>query len=105
MNINKRLDRMKQWTSERMGGEIKTAQTDEFKMLETEMQLRHEGTAAPDIVLSLADANSNTRHGAHAEDDDDLCEIPKQSQGGRRQGEAAPGRPDGCHDGHTWRRL
>jgi len=43
MNINKRLDRMKQWAGERMGGEVKTGQTDEFKMLEAEMQLRHEG--------------------------------------------------------------
>ena len=43
MNINKKLDRMKQWTGERMGKEVKSGQTDEFKMLETEMQLRHEG--------------------------------------------------------------
>ncbi|KAL1296548.1 hypothetical protein AAFC00_000053 [Neodothiora populina] len=43
MNINKRLDRMKQWAGERMGGEVKTGQTDEFKALEMEMQLRHEG--------------------------------------------------------------
>ncbi|KAG9537762.1 BAR-domain-containing protein, partial [Aureobasidium melanogenum] len=35
--------RMKQWTDERMGKEIKTAASDEFKALELEMQLRHEG--------------------------------------------------------------
>lgn len=35
---------MKQWTDERMGKEIKTAASDEFKALELEMQLRHEGT-------------------------------------------------------------
>lgn len=44
MNIGKRFDRMKQWTDERMGKEIKTAASDEFKALELEMQLRHEGT-------------------------------------------------------------
>ena len=43
MNIGKRFDRMKQWTDERMGKEIKTAASDEFKALELEMQLRHEG--------------------------------------------------------------
>ncbi|KAI9681779.1 MAG: hypothetical protein M1829_000524 [Trizodia sp. TS-e1964] len=43
MNINKKLDRMKQWAGERMGGEVKTGVSDDFKMLETEMTLRHEG--------------------------------------------------------------
>ncbi|KAF1346546.1 hypothetical protein BDV97DRAFT_300900 [Delphinella strobiligena] len=43
MNVTKRLDRMKQWAGERMGGEVKTEQTDQFKALEMEMQLRHEG--------------------------------------------------------------
>lgn len=50
MNVNKKLDRLKQWGKERMGGEIKTDTSDEFKMLEIEMQLRHDGT----IRLSLA---------------------------------------------------
>ncbi|KAK4992959.1 hypothetical protein LTR66_006150 [Elasticomyces elasticus] len=43
MNVNKRLGRLKQWAGERMGGEVKTNTTDEFKALETEMTLRHEG--------------------------------------------------------------
>lgn len=43
MNINKKLDRMKQWAGERMGQEVKTNMTDEFKSLEIEMTLRHEG--------------------------------------------------------------
>ncbi|GAB7355247.1 hypothetical protein MBLNU459_g5796t3 [Dothideomycetes sp. NU459] len=43
MNINKKLDRMKQWAGERMGQEVKTSMTDEFKALEIEMTLRHEG--------------------------------------------------------------
>lgn len=30
-----------------MGSEVKTGQTDEFKALEIEMQLRHEGTSHP----------------------------------------------------------
>lgn len=46
MNINKKLDRMKQWAGERMGGEIKTNVSDDFKALETEMTLRHEGAPA-----------------------------------------------------------
>lgn len=44
MNVNKKFDRLKQWGKERMGGEVKTDTTDEFKSLEMEMQLRHDGT-------------------------------------------------------------
>ncbi|KAI9721514.1 MAG: hypothetical protein M1812_002276 [Candelaria pacifica] len=43
MNVNKKLDRFKQWAGERMGGEIKTNVSDDFKALELEMGLRHEG--------------------------------------------------------------
>ena len=43
MNVNKKLDRFKQWAGERMGGEAKTNKSDEFKSLEVEMTLRHEG--------------------------------------------------------------
>ncbi|KAI9844326.1 MAG: hypothetical protein M1837_005630 [Sclerophora amabilis] len=43
MNVNKKLDRFKQWAGERMGGEIKTNLSDDFKALEDEMTLRHEG--------------------------------------------------------------
>ncbi|KAF1915670.1 hypothetical protein BDU57DRAFT_518750 [Ampelomyces quisqualis] len=43
MNINKKLDRLKQWTNEKMGAEARTGLSDEFKALEVEMNLRHEG--------------------------------------------------------------
>ena len=43
MNVNKKLDRLKQWAGERMGGEIKTSVSDDFKALEIEMGLRYEG--------------------------------------------------------------
>jgi hypothetical protein len=43
MNVNKKLDRLKQWAGERMGGEAKTNVSDDFKALEIEMGLRHEG--------------------------------------------------------------
>jgi len=43
MNVNKKLGRLKQWAGERMGGEVKTNTSDEFKALEMEMTLRHEG--------------------------------------------------------------
>ncbi|MCJ1303071.1 hypothetical protein MMC08_005878, partial [Hypocenomyce scalaris] len=43
MNVNKKLDRFKQWAGERMGGEAKTNVSDDFKALEIEMALRHEG--------------------------------------------------------------
>jgi hypothetical protein len=43
MNINKKLDRVKQWAGEKMGAESKTGVSNEFKALETEMTLRHDG--------------------------------------------------------------
>jgi hypothetical protein len=43
MNINKKLDRFKQWTNEKMGAEARTGLSEEFKALEVEMNLRHEG--------------------------------------------------------------
>jgi hypothetical protein len=47
MNVNKRFDRFKQWAGERMGGEVKTSVSDDFKALETEMVVRHEGKLPP----------------------------------------------------------
>jgi hypothetical protein len=49
MNINKKLDRVKQWAGEKMGAESKTNVSDEFKALEMEMQLRYEGTFAREM--------------------------------------------------------
>jgi BAR domain-containing protein len=46
MNVNKKFDRFKQWAGEKMGGEAKTNTSDDFKMLEMEMNLRHEGIMA-----------------------------------------------------------
>jgi hypothetical protein len=46
MNIIKKLDRVTQWAGEKMGQETKTGASDEFKALEMEMALRHEGKSA-----------------------------------------------------------
>ena len=43
MIVNKKFDRLKQWGKERMGGDVVTTTTDEFKALEMEMDLRHQG--------------------------------------------------------------
>ena len=43
MLVNKKLDRFKQWAGEKMGGEVKTGASDEFKTLEAEMNVRHDG--------------------------------------------------------------
>jgi len=43
MNFTKKFDRAFQWAGEKMGQEAKTAQSEDFKSLETEMALRHEG--------------------------------------------------------------
>lgn len=52
MNVNKKLDRLKQWGKERMGSEVKTDTNEEFKALELEMQLRHDGGRSFCHVLS-----------------------------------------------------
>jgi hypothetical protein len=43
MNVNKKFGRFKQWAGEKMGGEARTGTSEEFKALEMEMDLRHEG--------------------------------------------------------------
>jgi len=43
MNITKKIDRAFQWAGEKMGGEAKTNMSDDFRALEIEMALRHEG--------------------------------------------------------------
>lgn len=43
MIVNKKLDRFKQWAGERMGGEVKTNASDDFKALEQEMVVRADG--------------------------------------------------------------
>ena len=41
--MNKKFDRVLQWGKEKMGNDAKTTVSDDFKMMEAEMQLRHEG--------------------------------------------------------------
>jgi hypothetical protein len=43
MLVNKKFDRFKQWAGEKMGSEAKTTTSDDFKALELEMNLRHDG--------------------------------------------------------------
>lgn len=43
MNLNRKLDRFKQWTNEKIGAESKTGVSEEFQALEAEMTIRHEG--------------------------------------------------------------
>jgi len=42
MHLTRKIDRAFQWAGEKIGGE-KTDHSEEFKNLETEMTLRHEG--------------------------------------------------------------
>lgn len=43
MNFTRKIDRAMQWAGEKMGAEAKATHTDEFKELEAEMDIRHEG--------------------------------------------------------------
>lgn len=51
--MNRKFDRFRQWAGERMGGEIKTNQSDNFKVMETEMNVRHEGTFCLTLKLPV----------------------------------------------------
>lgn len=53
MIVNKKLDRFKQWAGERMGGEVKTNTTDNFKALEQEMDLRQTGMEKMQETMSV----------------------------------------------------
>lgn len=58
-----------------MGSDVKTDTSDEFKALEMEMQLRHEGTGnGPSQALSRSMADDN-RNGTDAQVDDKLRQI------------------------------
>ena len=57
MNVNKKLGRFKQWAGERMGGEVKTNVSDDFKSLEIEMGLRQEGDHGLGEDLHLRNQN------------------------------------------------
>jgi hypothetical protein len=81
MNINKKLDRVKQWAGEKMGQESKTGVSEEFKALEMEMTLRHEGTYATSLSGSPL---TLSRHGEVAEVNDQLCQVAVEAQRGRR---------------------
>lgn len=63
MIVNKKFDRLKQWGRERMGSEVKTETSDEFKGLEMEMQLRQEGVPSTPSLARATLADSS-RHGA-----------------------------------------
>ena len=55
MNVNRKFDRFKQWAGERMGGEVKTNLSDDFKAMETEMGVRNEGESA-DVYQNWKDS-------------------------------------------------
>jgi hypothetical protein len=75
MNVNKKLDRLKQWAGERMGGEAKTNVSDDFKALETEMNLRHDGISPVDLMCAdLTLTIVLTRHGENASVNDYICQ-------------------------------
>ena len=74
MLVNKKLGRFKQWAGERMGGEIKTGVSDEFKALEVEMNLRHEGKI-PSTYGALSQSADIYRYGQDAKVHDRLRQV------------------------------
>ena len=88
MNVNKKLGRFKQWAGERMGQEAKTSVSDDFKSLEVEMTLRHEGRIRSRSILVLSYLIlTSFRHGKAPKVDDGLCKDLVETQRRGRQGE------------------
>ena len=83
MNVNKKLDRFKQWAGERMGGEVKTNVSDDFKSLEVEMTLRHEGQHS-NREFSYSLVLTTFRHGAPSKIHDCLRQDPFEAERRRR---------------------
>lgn len=76
MNINKKLDRVKQWAGEKMGAETKTNVSEEFKTLELEMALRHEGMSVQSLSSSLL---IFVRHGETTKIHHRLRQVPLEA--------------------------
>jgi hypothetical protein len=70
MNINKKLDRVKQWAGEKMGAESKTGVSEEFKALEIEMSLRHDGQYTKCFLKAVLTMLTLPRHGSPSQVDD-----------------------------------
>lgn len=107
MNINKKLDRMKQWAGERMGGEVRTDTSDDFRALEVEMGLRHEGQAGSSKPLVLQQTLTSCRNGEDAEVHERLragyFEADRSARE-RKEPELAHRIPR-VHNGCAWRGL
>jgi hypothetical protein len=103
MNAVKKLDRFKQWAGEKMGGEAKTGTSEDFKALEAEMNLRHEGMRSWNFNAEHG-ANWH-RHGEVAEVNDRLCQISLQTHRGGCTREAASSWILGRYDDNAWTRL
>lgn len=82
MNVNKKLDRFKQWAGERMGGEAKTNVSDDFKALEAEMNLRHDGQSLV-WAREKEGANVPSRNGPLAQIHDRVRESDLEAKRGR----------------------
>lgn len=81
MHVNKKIGRFKQWAGERMGGEVKTNLSDDFKAMETEMGVRHEGGCLRLILRDLsAKPPDSTRRRPYAQVHDHLCQSHLQAQ-------------------------
>lgn len=103
MNINKKFDRFKQWTNERLGAEARTGLSEDFKALEMEMNLRHEGMFSVRHVMCNCSCSSRPRQDAQIHGH--IRQVALEACRGRRPREADPGRPSWLHHGHPRRGL
>lgn len=72
MNINRKFDRLKQWTNEKLGADARTGLSDEFKTLELEMNVRHDGMDKMQRAMTVYVKSMSKR----AEGDDKEKQLP-----------------------------
>lgn len=78
MTFTKKIDRARQWAGEKMGGEARTSQSDEFQMLEAEMGMRQAGKSTAYTIPRVAACprlTTSNRHGESPEISQRLCQM------------------------------
>jgi hypothetical protein len=107
MLVNKKFDRFKQWAGEKMGSEAKTTTSDDFKALELEMNLRHDGSSKSHVHLGEIFDNVLTmsRYGPVTQINEPLRESNWQEERRRGCRQAIANWLSGYDNGWTWPRI
>jgi len=81
---SRKFDRFRQKVNEKLGAqEVQTTTSEEFKQLEAEMNLRHEGKSLPFFKVDLRALTEALRDGETTESHDVVCSSFGETQRSR----------------------